>query len=374
MRFGNVGSIPSTRTLFVALVVAAVAALFSSSAASQRRPRYALVDLGALAGAASSAAAIDEHGTVVGSSSTDLGERRAQIWLGDGSAQELGTLQNGTYSFATAVSDDGAWIVGNSGIRPLVDPHHFDDIEQGFVWHQDAMQSVGALYNPATVNRRFGTSEAYGVNDHGQVVGYSVVFRQGLQSAFLWEDGVMTDIGLANETAFNSRAFDINNAGQVVGDIVTGSADLVGSQAFLWQEGAFSYLPHPDGYTSSTALAINEAGQVVGWSGDGPNTTAVLWSSEGVTAIGGLPGDESSQALDINDLGQVVGRSGASGQTRAVIWRSGVAVDLNSVLPAGTEWILTEASEVDNRGAIVGSGLNRGEVRAFLLRPRPACR
>ena len=379
MNSRNLRLFPCASCASAVLAAIAMAGAIASSAASQRPrparpPGYELIDLGPVA-QSSSALAIDELGTVAGWTVTEAGERRAVVWRGEGEAQQLGTLQNGTYSFATAISGNGIWIAGNSGIRPLVDPHLFSDIQQGFVWNDGAMQSVGALYNPATVNKRFGTSDARAVNDYGQVVGFSIVFRQGLQSAFLWQDGVMTDIGLANETAFNSRAFDINNRGQVVGDIVAGNVDAVGAQAFVWESGVLRYLPHPAGYLYSTAVAISEDGRIVGWSGDGSHTSAVSWSGETVEAIGALPGDESSQALDVNDLGQVVGWSGASAQSRAFMWRSGVATDLNSLLPITTDWILMEASGLNNQGMIVGSGSKSGQPRAFLLKPLPrVCR
>jgi probable HAF family extracellular repeat protein len=355
-------------------VALALAALCSSSVHAQRaRPvrgrTYVLVDLGALAGSSSSAQAVDESGTVVGWSQTDDGTRRAWLWRDGGEAHELGTLQNGSYSSATAISEDGAFVVGDSGIRPLENPEQFQDIEQGFVWSDEVMQSVGALYNPATPNRRFGTSGAHGVNDHGQVVGFSIVFRQNLQSAFLWQNGVMTDIGLANETAFNSRAFDINDSGQVVGDIVLGSRDAVEPQAFLWEAGAFRYLGPLAGDLTSSAVAINDAGEIAGWSGDSVATTAVLWTDDGSEGLGALPGDASSRALDVNDAGDVVGWSGSPEQSRAFIWCSGRMRDLNAALPRGSDWTLVEAAAINDRGWIAGTAFTNGLKRAFLLKP-----
>ena len=180
----------STKVLFLAL---AITAAWSSSILAQRqlplRFRYELLDLGQGAGTASSATAIDALGNVVGWSLGEDGKRRAWLWREVDDASDLGTLQNGSYSFATAISPDGAVVVGDSGIRPLENPEQYQDIEQGFVWSDGTMQTVGALYNPATPNRRFGTSEAHAVNDLGQVVGFSIVYRQGLQSAFIWENG-----------------------------------------------------------------------------------------------------------------------------------------------------------------------------------------
>lgn len=366
-----------SRTVVMTVAAIVIAGMFCSSALAQRAwpPRsrgYELVDLGAVTGPASQALAIDESGAVVGSFVTERGERRALLYRPDGTTEELGTLQNGTFSVATAISDDGAWIAGNSGIRPLESPEQFQDIQQGFMWSDGVMESVGALYNPATFNKRFGTSDAQAVNDRGQVVGFSIVIRQGLQSAFLWEDGILTDVGLANETAFNSRALDINDSGQIVGDIVAGPLDSTPAQAVVWEGGVARYLPTPEGFLYSTAVAISDGGEIAGWSGDGSTTTAVLWSGGGVQELGALPGDESSRALAINGRGHVIGWSGAAEPARAFIWRAGVMTDLNALIRARSGWLLLEASDLNDQGMIVGAGLKDGERRAFLLKPR-AC-
>ncbi len=67
---------------------------------------------------------------------------------------------------------------------------------------------------------------AYAINDHRQVVG--TFGAPGGFHAFLWEDGVLTDL---TESGFASgTAWDINNATRIVGD------------AFLWDNGAVTNL------------------------------------------------------------------------------------------------------------------------------------
>jgi probable HAF family extracellular repeat protein len=43
--------------------------------------------------------------------------------------------------------------------------------------------------------------------------------------------------------------------------------------------------------------------------------------------------------------------------------------DLNSLIPAGSGWVLTGANAINNRGQIVGSGVLNGQTQAFLLTP-----
>lgn len=85
-------------------------------------------------------------------------------------------------------------------------------------------------------------SEAYGINDHGQVVGASgnrdfsdVSDAHGWEKAeraFLWQEGTMTRLNIAE-----SRASAINLSGQIVGASDLGHA---GPSAFLWQKGRVS--------------------------------------------------------------------------------------------------------------------------------------
>lgn len=360
---------PSSKTLSLALIIAAL----SSSRLASEPPTpiedrgYGLTDLGTLGGGASSATAIDEDGVVVGWSLTGAAEKRGFIWREASGMEQLGTLQNGGYSSADAISGHGEWLAGNSGIRPELDPQMFADINQGFAWSAGTLQSVGAFYNPATPNRRFGTSEAHGANALGQIVGFSNVLRRNLQSALLWDNGVLNDIGHATETAANTRAFAINDSGQVVGDIIVDGA--VAAEAFVWEHDEFQHLPNAEGFSASTAVAINDDGLIAGWSGEDEVTTAVLWSDGIAQDLGALPGDQSSRALDVNDVGQVVGSSASAAGTRAFIWENGVMTDLNSLLPPDSPWTLTEATGISDDGRIVGSGLVNGEQRAFLLRP-----
>jgi probable HAF family extracellular repeat protein len=86
------------------------------------------------------------------------------------------------------------------------------------------------------------------------------------ERAFLWQNGVMTNLGDLPGGTDSSRAQGINNAGQVVG--FSGAA--TGTRAFMWQDGVMTDLSTVAGVTGTgwsltEATAINDAGQIVGY-------------------------------------------------------------------------------------------------------------
>ena len=380
-------SLPASRALrFFAsrLALFVLSSLFLSTASTAQSPTIReqgiqLFDLGTLGGEQSSAWAIDAGGQVVGWSLLASGERRAFTSCAGCTMQDLGTHVGGSDSIGRAVSGNGQWLAGSSGINAY--GPGFREFTQGFVYGNGAMATVGALFCPCSFNVRHGTSEAYGVNDQGTVVGWGPSPRGNYYHAFIWKAGVIQDLsetGLGDPSY--SRAFDINNAEQIVG-YIDRDDELTFAEssrdAFIWEADAFRTLSHLPGYTSSTAVAINEAGQAVGWSGDlsGTSSSAAAWSDGRVIGLGTLAGDSNSRALAVNDNGQVVGWSGeAENNSRAFFWQRGFMLDLNSLLPADSGWHLIEARGINNRGMIVGTATINGEVRAFLLVPPSAQR
>lgn len=121
------------------------------------------------------------------------------------------------------------------------------------------------------------------INDHGQVVGFTDNCIAGVPftsfHAVLWERQAQrwtaTDLGNLGGTTLN-LAFGINNRGQVVGQAGTkcrhaGGCGLPGNaafHAFLWQNGVMTDLGTLPGDVVSWAEEINSKGQAVGTSFD----------------------------------------------------------------------------------------------------------
>ena len=210
------------------------------------------------------------------------------------------------------------------------------------------------------------SSQAHAINDNEQIVGESFTTSNlpSLTHAFLWENGVMTDLGTL--PGFNeSQAFDINNSGKVVG--VSGGISTNNSHAFLWENGVMTDLGTFGG-TSSAAVAINNNDQIVGYYRNlSGQTRAFLWDNGIMTDLGTLGGNYA-EARDINDVGQIVGYSTSSNninneQGRAFIWQNGIITNLGVI--GGFQ---SSATSINNQGVIVGYSTTNasGDSRAVM--------
>jgi probable HAF family extracellular repeat protein len=137
-----------------------------------------------------------------------------------------------------------------------------------------------------------------------------------------WSAGGVTNLSGLSGSQVN-YAYGINNAGQVVGYTVLDNV----SYAVEWSGGSVSALPRfSDG--GSDAHGINNHGQVVGESIVPTGVAAIEWSGGTATDLGGLPGSRFNEASAINDVGQIIGVSTGGGTQLAEEWSDGAVTEL----------------------------------------------
>jgi probable HAF family extracellular repeat protein len=374
---------------------------------------YTITDLGPL-----SPTAINIWGQVVGNS-----KGQAFIWTQFAGRKRLGTLTGGTSTHAASINDlgvvtgtaDGRGTVISEGVPQLPDSppppnQECSDLTQPFVWtSRNGIQGLGAAEVPEVGQAPFDWCEipfyGSGINNLGQVVGYTTVYST-YQYALLWTSaGGMTflsgDFGAGDWPP--TMANGVSNSGPIVGQ---SDNSPYSGHATSWKNGVATDLATLDGGASS-ANGVNDLGQIVGWStttllsedgcwdfGSGDITecpmNAVLWKPDGqIINLGTLPGDAFSSASNINLLGQVIG---SSGNTVVFQWTEGepgvgespIAVighpfiwtqssgmqNLNSLISTSSGWVLDSVTGINLWGQIVGSGTVNDETHGFLLTPK----
>ncbi len=201
----------------------------------------------------------------------------------------------------------------------------------GISWFRVSSASTTFYYEPTDLGTLVGyeSSYAYGINDLGQVVGWSYnANRQG--HAFLWQNSNnLTDLGtLPNKES--SLASAINDAGEVIG---SSSSPGESPLAFSWKNGTIRQLSTlPGGREGSNASDINNAGEIVGYAKTASVIHAVLWNDNNITDLGSLD-NNGSEGLGINEKGEIVGGSiyviNNSTGTHAILWdKKGTITDL----------------------------------------------
>lgn len=230
---------------------------------------------------------------------------------------------------------------------------------------QRADQGSRPRRNPRITVRSLGPGMALGVNDRGQIAGsrYATPANDGL--ATLWEaDGSVSTL-FPPTLGGSSHAFDVSDAGAVVG-VGSSSSNVYPFSAFVWTSSAgLAGLATPDG-SFSRARSVNASGQIAGDVEGGP-AAATLWDADGkATSLGTLGGPESG-ADDINDAGQVVGWSHTPDYAgHAFLWTPGAGMrDLGTL---GGSW--SEATGINALGHVTGWSMTaEGRAHAFLWKP-----
>ena len=196
------------------------------------------------------------------------------------------------------------------------------------------------------------SARAFDVNDAGQVVGYSTN-AASRSRGFRWQNGDMTDLGTLGGNA--SQANGINALGQAAGYSTIGTGST--ARAVLWDGTAILNLtPALGASDSSIAYSVNDLRQVAGSLASLGRSHAFVWRDGDVTLLPDLAGI-GSFAIDINNLGQIVGSAYSADVTplgpmlHAVLWQSSGVTDLG-LLPGDED---SGAAAINGNGQIVGS-------------------
>lgn len=225
-------------------------------------------------------------------------------------------------------------------------------------------------------------SEAVGINNKSSVIGFSTLPGDRNVHAFLWRNGVMTDLrtlGGPNSATGNlgvGSFSPFSERGAVGGEAETSTPDPNGEDfcffgthliclPFVWQDGLMTPLPTLGG-NNGAANEINNRGQVAGVA---ESTTPVPPCLEGlavpviwekgkiVQELPTFPGEQAGVALAINDKGQAAGFSASRTTLHALLWQNGTAADLGN-LGGG----LALASAINNQGQVTGQSNLPGDI------------
>jgi probable HAF family extracellular repeat protein len=189
----------------------------------------------------------------------------------------------------------------------------------------------------------------------------------GNGQAFLYDNGVTEDLGTLAGGNWSS-AYAVNASGTVAGyGNVAGGA----FRAFVWSAASGMTELGTLGGSSSYANAVNDLSQIAGEASVASGYEHAFVDTNGVLHDLGTLGGGSSFAYDINNAGVAVGYSYLAGNAvaHAFAYVNGQMIDLNSLLPANSGWVLEEAYGINNQGDIVGTGTFDGQQEAFLLDP-----
>jgi len=276
---------------------------------------------------------------------------RPVVWV-DGEPEVLEVF--GDYAFGLAIGSAGHVV----GIARLPPPE--DNSRKMFRWYQGEAVELGSLG---------GAGYARGVNGLGHVVGESGT-RGVVTHAFIWIDGGMTDLGMLPDLS-HALAIAINDDDTVVGTCYSYGWGL--DTPFVWEDGVIAALPTMGEY--GTAKSINNDGVIVGTLiPDSIDAYGVAWIDEEVYRLDEHLVTDSSwhitEARDLNNPGQILAIASLDGERYGLLLTPACPADFNldrlvdtrDVVAFLGAWAAGDAgADFDNNGTV-----DSRDVTAFL--------
>jgi probable HAF family extracellular repeat protein len=322
---------------------------------------WTIRELGTLPGDGFNVAyAINNGGAVAGQATNSAGIVRAVWWNAAGTIQEIPTPAiAGRFSHALDINEKNI-VVGRMATATSD-------------WHAFKWQS-GTLTDLTAGT----TSIAFSINNLNHIAGqwteagspppsYAVVWGSGAPGVPTWLGG------FGGYIDFASKITDAN--------VVVGTVALPGTpryrHAFLWKSGVMTDLGTLGGNnsfgrgllapsTTDTSIYVVGESEITPGSFD---TRAFIYHLGTMTNIGTLAPCTTTQGNAINKSKWIVGSCHGGGYSYGWLWKSGVMVDLETLLPPGAAWDLQAASDINDHGQIVGWGWHNGRPRAFVMTP-----
>jgi probable HAF family extracellular repeat protein len=247
------------------------------------------------------------------------------------------TLQYTSFQFSQGITE--AYGVNNSG--DIVGVYAPGGYGSGFLDLQGHVQSVGCV-------GRYDT-QANGINDNGVVVGWC---PGNPEESYIYENGEYTYVVYphAEVTWFAG----INNSGEIVGYFV-GSGPKHPQRAFVYSNGKFTLLPASVQY----ATGINNSSTIAGMSCSGEDCSGVVLGKTAknwkVVQTINYPGAAVTSLNGINDNGDIAGywqpQPDVPQSAFVYLKSSGSIVDLNF----NNDNDFAIAAGINNSGEIVGA-------------------
>lgn len=199
-----------------------------------------------------------------------------------------------------------------------------------------------------------------GLNNQGVLVGYDSTNQQ----AATYANGQVTDLGTLSSYYNKTAGSLINDSGTVAGTASHSGDPNSPVHTFIYSNGTMTDIGSlgNNTYQYTQPNAINSKREIVGYSAPVftptiSNQQAYSYLDGTMTALGTL-GGTYSEAQGVNDQGDIVGFSQLAGDDRntAFLYEDGTMIDLNSLLPSGSQWYLTDALSINDAGQILAAG------------------
>jgi len=249
----------------------------------------------------------------------------------------------------------------------IVEPADINDSGEVVCHAEDSIRHFAFYWNGGDTYIDLGLppggnlADAHAINNNGQIVGTWGNNNIGPWHAFIWENGVATDVSHLLNSPQNF-GYDINENGSATGVLYYFPA-WEQDRGFVLDDTQVSALPPAPECITSDGRAINDRGDVCGRGRSGVPSDpdfhycGFVWLDQQIHAVPRRPGEQHVILRDINSSGVAVGAWEDPGGI-GFVWQDGVARRLSSRIVNGPSSSSHLPMAIDSSGriaAVVGS-------------------